>query len=56
LRIPFVRVIALIIGYRIEVMVSGGSDLARIKVQPMRCALSLALALYARYLTPCTRL
>ena len=51
LRVPFVRVITPIIGHRIEVMVSGGSDLVRIKVEPMGCGLPLALPLYSRYFT-----
>jgi len=56
LRVPFIRVITLIIGHRIEVVVPGGSDLVRIKVEPMWGGLSLALPLYAHYFTLHARL
>lgn len=55
LRVPLVRVITLVIGNSIEVMVSRRSDLVRIKVQPMRGGLSLALPPYTRYFTLHTR-
>ena len=55
LGVPFVRVIALVVGNRIQVMVSGRSDLVWVKVQPMWGSLSLALPLYPRYFPLHTR-
>ena len=54
-RVPFVRVIALIVGNCIGVMVSGGSDLMRVKAQAMWGRLSLALPLYPHYFPLHTR-
>lgn len=52
LGIPFVRVVALVIWYGVEVVVSGGTDFVWVEVEAMRGGLALALAFYAGYFAP----